>query len=276
MTSPVRTLLDRTDITIQKLQALSEESQGIYKQLFTLQSSTGNLAFLDDNVGTRIHDDFRVFSDLLWKARDIAGDIRTAAIDFRYAMMGIIRDQRVLPEQKIESMEQWSHSMRPKLDSASNLPTEFSKLALDMQAVAKELEGHLAEKHQKPSKESLDRTRKPLYFTYLAKRLSRLLILTGTFHRVTSLLLRRSLKLVTGGQKQDSRAVDPLPAVHSRKRSRPCGSDVVSLTNRTSADLTSLSSKMEVFGDIYEILFKEIDELTNELRSEDSLDTLSP
>lgn len=60
MTSPVRTLLDRTDITIQKLQALSEESQGIYKQLFTLQSSTGNLAFLDDNVGTRIHDDFRV------------------------------------------------------------------------------------------------------------------------------------------------------------------------------------------------------------------------
>lgn len=164
--------------------------------------------------------------------------------------------------------------MRPKLDSASNLPTEFSKLALDMQAVAKELEGHLAEKHQKPSKESLDRTRKPLYFTYLAKRLSRLLILTGTFHRVTSLLLRRSLKrelrigrilfcgilrclhlVVTGGQKQDSRAVDPLPAVHSRKRSRPCGSDVVSLTNRTSADLTSLSSKMEVFGDIYEIVF---------------------
>ncbi|CAL1715664.1 unnamed protein product [Somion occarium] len=79
---------------------------------------------------------YKEYSNLLWKSKDVAGDIRTAAIDFIHAVLKEIQDPKIDRQMKFNVLDKWEQSMQPKVQTSKDLPGSFHNLGSKVLALS--------------------------------------------------------------------------------------------------------------------------------------------
>ncbi|CAL1715598.1 unnamed protein product [Somion occarium] len=116
------------------LHNLSTQCRIPYKQLFLLRSS------INPDIASNVENFFQAYSQLLWICRDVAGDIRTAIIDFRNAILPTLENEKLPTSVKIEIIDGWMSRTQAGHAHVDKLPTQFERLAKDLRQFSQELE----------------------------------------------------------------------------------------------------------------------------------------
>ncbi|CAL1715657.1 unnamed protein product [Somion occarium] len=137
---PTLRLFARTSNEFQLYQDVLQELNGIMhtvlRALFGLSILASAAEF--PNIATKV-DDFRTaFSDLSWVVRDVAGDIRTASIDFRYAIWSTIQDPKLSISSKLDILDSWMKSLESKKLGALRMPDQFHRFCGDFSKLSQE------------------------------------------------------------------------------------------------------------------------------------------
>ncbi|KAI0072822.1 hypothetical protein K474DRAFT_1667378 [Panus rudis PR-1116 ss-1] len=85
---------------------------------------------------SEIEDWYKAYLDLRWASKDVAGDIRAAAIDFAGPVLHLVEDEHVEIELKVDILRGWIERLQEKVEYAQNLPGEFNKLAKGLKELA--------------------------------------------------------------------------------------------------------------------------------------------
>ncbi|KAK7683324.1 hypothetical protein QCA50_013586 [Cerrena zonata] len=112
------------------LHQLSTAIQAVQRALFSLNNSASKVQLPD--IASKVEEFREAFSNLSWVARDIAGDIRTAAVDFRHVIMGTLQDTQTKNGAKVEMLDSWCKSIETRKRGAQELPQQFERFSMGL------------------------------------------------------------------------------------------------------------------------------------------------
>ncbi|CAL1715608.1 unnamed protein product [Somion occarium] len=106
-----------------ELEHVNAQSRDLSRRIFNLRASS------NPQLVERVEDLFKVYTDLQWVCRDIAGDLRTGAVDLRYAILSTLRDDGLEISLRLRILDSWITRMKTKRQHAVALPGYFQDLA---------------------------------------------------------------------------------------------------------------------------------------------------
>ncbi|KAK7683300.1 hypothetical protein QCA50_013562 [Cerrena zonata] len=117
---------DRWKSTLGQVRFLKNRTEDLDRKLLELQKLLGKMQV---KLSVDTSNVYSAFGDLVWKSKDIAGEARIVAEDFRINVINLLKADGISAEVKVSELEKWEKSIEAKIDNAKLLPEQFTKLS---------------------------------------------------------------------------------------------------------------------------------------------------
>ncbi|KAK7683302.1 hypothetical protein QCA50_013564 [Cerrena zonata] len=225
------------------LRNLSTANSSLHSQFFGLITRISRADSWTSAEVESLREEFEVFTQLLWKAKDIAGNIRTAATDLQFPILNALSDTAASSSRKNDVLLQWKENLLQQAAHAKELPDDCGTLSNHLKALSESHYMQSGVQNERHAVLGTSKEGKHGVAHIIAHILTHL-------HQMTRIALHRIRKVpVCGSDLTHMHSMDP-QAAESMDQLKPIR-----------MGLDQLGNEMGIFVQIYDEIAKEVDEL---------------